>query len=241
MAMSEENRKKASERMKAMHEKREKAPNIPEGEDIQSDVNMNELLERIRELESNQRKEILPQAQVTDRGLVGIRVKYSTSTDKYPDPTERLALEPRLARFAFGENYELKFKQEIASYEDKAGINNEEPRFHLDLIGKVFDDMGEPTDKRYVMRKLVFFEDPQAALVIARDNDIKIEEEDEEKFLNEMRYLRCRDWLMGYFFPVPATSSGSKREEVIGNRLVEVYEVSSVDSQNIPFDSIKKG
>lgn len=237
--MTPEERKAWGEKMKAAREAKKAIIQEPK-EDIQTDVNVNELLKRIEQLE-REKANPLPNTQVTPQGLIGVTVKYSTDPADYPDPCERLSEEPRLARFAFKENYELKFRVETASYEDKKGVNNEEPRFHVDLIGKVFDEAGEPTNKRYIMRKLVFFEDPQAALVIARDNGIEVDQSDERNFLNEMRYLRVKDWLMGYFFPVPATSTGSKREEVIGNRLVEVYEVSSVDSQEIPFDSLKKG
>jgi len=239
--MTPEERKAWGEKMKAARLAKQKPTLAEPVEDIQTDVNINELLKRIEQLEREKQSRPLPTTQVTPQGLIGVTVKYSIDPADYPDPCERLAAEPRLARFAFQENYELKFRVETASYEDKKGVNNEEPRFHLELIGKVFDEAGEPTSKRYIMRKLVFFEDPQAALVIARDNGVEVDQSDERNFLNEMRYLRMKDWLMGYFFPVPATSTGSKREEVIGNRLVEVYEVSSENSQEIPFEAIKKG
>lgn len=232
-------------KMKASREaKKTEIPTTEPKEDIQTDVNVAELLKRIQELEANQKAAQTTQAvpqkpEITAQGMVGVFTKYITDPANYPDPTERLAQEPRLARFAFPENYELNFHVETSSYETKTGINTEEPRFHLDLIGKVFDDAGVATNKRYIMRKLVFHEDPQAALVIARDNNFPVDESDERTFLNEMRYLRMRDWIMDFFFPKPATSTGSKREEVIGNQLVEVYEISSETSQEIPFNDLR--
>lgn len=241
--MSPEERKAFGEKMKAAREAKKAVATEPK-EDIQTDVNVAELLKRIQELEANQKAAQTTQAvpqkpEITAQGMVGVFTKYITDPANYPDPVERLAQEPRLARFAFPENYELNFHVETSSYETKTGINTEEPRFHLDLIGKVFDDAGVATNKRYIMRKLVFHEDPQAALVIARDNNFPVDESDERTFLNEMRYLRMRDWIMDFFFPKPATSTGSKREEVIGNQLVEVYEISSETSQEIPFNDLR--
>lgn len=227
-------------KMKASREaKKTEIPKTEPKEDIQTDVNVQELLRRIEELEANKRESEKQTPEVTAQGMVGVFTKYITDPANYPDPTERLAQEPRLARFAFPENYELNFHVETSSYETKTGINTEEPRFHLDLIGKVFDDAGVATNKRYIMRRLVFHEDPQAALVIARDNNMEVDKSDERTFLNEMRYLRMRDWIMDFFFPKPATSTGSKREEVIGNQLVEVYEISSEQSQEIPFNDLR--
>lgn len=243
--MTPEERKAWGEKMKAAREakKWQKVTEVPKEEpkqDIQTDVNVAELLRRIEELEANKRDSEKQRPEVTGQGLVGVYTKYTTDPAAYPDPSERLAAEPRLARFAFNENFELSFRVEISSYETKTGMNVEEPRFHLDLIGKVFDDLGELTNKRYIRRRLVFHEDPQAAITIARENGIDIDEKDERTFLNEMRYLRMRDWIMDLFFPRPAKSTGSKREEVIGNQLVEVYEISSEQSQDIPFNAIAK-
>lgn len=241
--MTPEERKAWGEKMKAAREAKKIVTEIPTTEpkeDIQTDVNVAELLRRIEELEATKRESQKQTPEVTAQGIVGVFTKYTTDPANYPDPTERLANEPRLARFAFNENFELDFRVEISAYQDMRGVNNEEPRFHLDLIGKVFDDLGEPTNKRYIMKKLVFHEDPQAALVIARDNGMPVDKSDEATFLNEMRYLRTRDWLMGIFYPQPSTSTGSKREEVIGNQLVEVYEISSENSQDIPFNDIAK-
>ena len=237
--MTPEERKAFGEKMKAAREaKKNQQPEQPK-EDIQTDVNVQELLRRIEELEANKRESEKQTPEVTAQGMVGVFTKYITDPANYPDPVERLSQEPRLARFAFPENYELNFHVETSSYETKTGINTEEPRFHLDLIGKVFDDAGVATNKRYIMRRLVFHEDPQAALVIARDNNMEVDKSDERTFLNEMRYLRMRDWIMDFFFPKPATSTGSKREEVIGNQLVEVYEISSETSQEIPFNDLR--
>lgn len=180
-------------------------------------------------------------AQVTARGLVGTVEKYTVDPKHYPDPRERLAKEPRLKRFAFSENWDLGWKVETIGYETKDGISIKEPKFTLELIGKVFDeDTGEPTEKRYVYRKLAMHEDPQAAITVARENGLEVDENNEKLFLDEMRYLRLRDWLInGLPFYAPlSTDKKNKSESVIGNRLVKVFEASSDNPINIPFDQL---
>lgn len=239
--MTEEEKKAWGAKMKAAREAKKTKEDIKvePSPEIQSDTDVSELLKRVKELESKLTQNQQP--QVTAQGMIGTLTKYSLDPNKYPDPITRLANEARLKRFAFEDNYELKFDMTTVAYETRNGVNTEEPKFELQLIGKVFDEAGEPTNKRYIMRKLIFFEDPQAALTIARDNNLEIDQSDEDNFLNEMRYLRMRDWLMDLFYPKPANPEGRKREEVIGNTLVEVYEISSETPKSIPFDQIKKG
>ena len=104
----------------------------------------------------------------------------------------------------------------------------------LSLIVKVYDDLsGELTNRRFVILKGVFHEDPDAAISIARDNGITVDEANEKDFLDEMRYLRFRDWLLEAFFPTPPPPSNNKKEIVIGNKLVEVYEVTSTQAESM--------
>jgi hypothetical protein len=177
---------------------------------------------------------------MTGRGMVGTFEKYGVSAALYPDPTARLAAEPRLARFAFPINYELSFNVTTTSYETKDGINTREPKFTLELIKIVMDDeTGEPTNGRYVLRTAVFHEDPQAALVVARENGLQVDEAHEAAFLNEMRYLRMRDWLIEAFYPARSTAKAARKQMSIGNRIVEFYEANGEDAQSIPYGTLK--
>ena len=169
--------------------------------------------------------------QVNQRGnLIGVFEKYVLDPDLYPSPIERLAQEPRLAPLAFPINYYLEYDYSVQSYDTKQGINTSEPEFLITLWRNVLDDETNKVVKRYKARRMIFHEDPQAAMVIARDNNILIDKEDEKNFLNEMRYLRVRDWLFDIFWPKPAQAAQHLKEEVIGNRLVEVVTVNSEDS-----------
>jgi len=247
--MSEEARQKARERMKAYHAKKNEAKQQTKQEqkdDIASDNvaelkrQIEELAQRLNQVQSQPQTQQTSQPQVTARGVIGTYEKYSIDPADYPDPTKRLAEEPRLAPLAFKSNYELKFDVESTHYETKNGVDTAEPRFTITLVRIGFDDQGVPTDKRYVVKRLLFHEDPQAALTVARENGFDVKSMGEREFLNEMRYLRARDWLFNVFWPTPVSGTQARREEVLDNQLVEVYEVSGESPQNIPFDRIQR-
>lgn len=170
--------------------------------------------------------------------LIGEWEKYLVDPSNYPDPTPRLKAEARLRPLAFEYNYELDYEVGVSSYQTKSGKNIREPKFHVTLNRVVMDDQGQPTNKRYIARKMIFHEDPQAALVIARDNNIEVDKSNERVFLNEMRYLRVRDWLFDIFWPSPAQEQSRIKEEVIGGTIVQVFTKNSEESGSIPFDKL---
>ena len=182
-----------------------------------------------------------PQApQITATGMIGTLHKYNTDPSYYPDPTARLAKEPRLARFAFGENWELEYSVKTSEYTTLDNRRVSEPQFTVQLIGKIFDEDGEPTPGRYVRKQIVFFEDPDSALTVARENGVDPTSFGGDKlFLDEMRYLRIRDWLLENFYPSNATGKReNKRQMVIDNQVVEYFEVSSSDSSTLKFGDL---
>jgi hypothetical protein len=125
-------------------------------------------------------------------------------------------------------------------------VNYTEPKFQVSLTRVVLDDEGVPTNKRYVIKNMIFHEDPQAAIVIAREHGIILDDykdmdntdTKQRLFLNEMRYLRIRDWLFDTFWPKPTTKRQGQREEVIDGRIVPVFFKSSAESTGIDFDKI---
>lgn len=174
-----------------------------------------------------------------DRGkLVGEVDKYLVDPANYPDPTPRLQEEKRLLAVNFLYNYELEYDVSVSSYETKTGINMREPKFTIQLNRIVLNDQGEQTLKRYIARRLIFHEDPQAALIVARENKLEVDEQNQKAFLNEMRYLRVRDWLFDIFWPKPAQQKDNIREEVIGGTIVQVFTKNSDEAEGIPFDQL---
>lgn len=273
MPMSEENRRKARERMKARHATSEgrvtKPQHInkanaepvlqepamePRGNSLEEDVA--DLTRRLNELLANQpqqRAKIATEAAAEGKeaprfspqgDMIGSFEKYIIDSSHYPDPCAALAEEPRLARFAFSENYELDFAVSTTSYTTIDNVRTREPKFTIKLIRIILDeDTGEATDKRYVVCTGIFHEDPEAAIEIARRNNIEVDTTDQEQFLNQMRYLRMRDWLLEAFYPPKPDNASQRTETVIGNRLVEVFTKSNVvgeQSDPIPFSQLKK-
>lgn len=235
-----ERRKAAGERLKAAREQKQLNEQIIQAPQPSTDPDLSTLISQIQEANANIAKlqselrnrpgetPVPQQVSATGGVLTGTHERYVVDPNYYPDPTARLAKEGRLSRFAFEDNYELKWEVQLSQYETVDRIRTKEPRFVLKLIVKVYDDLtGELTNRRFVILQGIFHEDPDAAIAIARDNDITVDEHNERDFLNEMRYLRFRDWLLEAFFPTPPPPSNNKKEIVIGNKLVEVYEVTS--------------
>lgn len=230
-----------------MRQARKKALPSPEPEEVDIPA-LQDLIKQVNELKAQmaqqgaQRGEgVVSTPQVNFRGgLVGTYEKYIVDPAYYPNPIERLSQEARLQQFAFPMNYELDFQVSTTQYETKDGVHIKEPRFVVELRRIVRDEeTGEPTGGRYIIRRLTFHEDPDAAMTIAREQGLEVDSTNERHFLNEMRYLRMRDWLLETFFPTKPKKVQNKKEMVVGNRLVEYFEVSSTDSEVMPFDRLK--
>lgn len=228
MKAAREAAKEANKEVKATPE-----PTPSEPEDVESsNEDVSALLKRIEELE--QRQFFSPQVQQAVKAIT----KYSINPKDWFDPTPRLADEPRLQEHAFKQNYVLKWEVGRVNYQ-KDGVNYTEPKFKLELWRWVRDsETNELTQKQFRRKKGTFFEDPDAAIQMAIDRGHEIDDTLQKPFLDEMRYLRMRDWLFEIFYPIPAKPQDGVREEVIGNTLVPVMEISSVDPQNIPFDKL---
>lgn len=179
-------------------------------------------------------------SSVTKNGIVGTFEKYLTDPAHYPNPCERLAQEPRLARFAFGLNYELTWNISVSQYQTKDGLYMKEPKFTIELNKVIMDEnTGEPTNGRFTISTGIFHEDPEAALIIAQENDVPVDEENEKQFLDEMRYLRIRNWLMDVFYTPQSISNKSNRKDmVVAGKLVQYFEVNSTESAAIPFGQL---
>ena len=238
-----------AESMKAKREAKKKVepqevgaqPETHDKEDILSQE-LADLKKQLEELKASQFK---PQQtpQVNQQGsLVGTFEKYVVDPANYPDPRERLRKEPKLQPFAFDFNYELGWDISTSNYQTQDGISTKEPKFTLELNRIIKDEeTGENTNKRYTVCRAIFHEDPQAAIVVARENNYPVDETNQKSFLDEMRYVLMRDWLLEAFYPPKSTQEKmNKTETVIGNTLVEVFEINSEQSETMPFSQIHK-
>ncbi len=220
-------------------------------EEVQGETELEQLKRHVQELEQLIRSQAqnqvvppaLPGAQVTSRGIVGTVTKFSVNPSDYPDPRDRLFHEQRLILQGFNRDWwDLDWTVTAVNYDGKDNIHYSEPKFQLKLIRILPDpDTQEPSSKRYVLWKGSFFEDPAAALQVANQYGLPVNPENEKLFLDEMRYLRIRDWLMEAFYPPkPAQNKVNKKEMVINDRVVEVFEINSAQSETIPFGQITK-
>lgn len=209
-------------------------------EDVNPEPDMQQLMATIAEAMKILANNQTGQAPATSaNGIIGTTDKYSINSADYPDPTARLADEPKLARFAFKDNYELNYEFSTTEYKTIDNLRFREPKFTLELIRKLFDETtGELTNGRYIICRLVMHEDPDTALIMARQMGYVIEDAAEKSFLDEMRYLRMRDWLVRCFLPSPIKDNSRRKEVVIDGKLVEYFEVNAEKNAAIPFNQL---
>lgn len=231
-------KKLTAEQRKAIGERLKNARAAKKAKEIQDspakidNSDVDKLLKRIEELE---RGKFFSQPQTPVKSIT----KYSIAAKDYPDPRERLAKETRLEPFGFSHNFELDWRVGKVNF-DKDGVHYVEPRFELDLNVIVKDEEGNPTAKRYTLKTDMFFEDPDSFIDIANRHGIEVPENLMDDFMNEMRYMSARDWLIECFYPPKKTNPEDIKEEVIGNRLVKVFEKSSEETSTVPFGKLDK-
>jgi hypothetical protein len=215
-------------------------PVIEEKTDFAPEPSVQDLMLQIAELKAlhwqAQAQGNAPQG-VTAGGtgkLTGTYEKYAIDPANYPDPTARIAVHPKLQRFAFDLNYELIYTLGTSEYTTIDNVRTREPKFSLELVRVVMDEeTGEPTNGRYVICRLVMHEDPETALIIAREQGLPVNENGELEFLNEMRFIRMRDWVLECFYPAPVKAESNKREMVINGKLVTYYEKNNENGTGV--------
>lgn len=215
-------------------------PTVTNAPEQSMEVILKQALEAIATLASLTGQKDSPAGINSAGKLTGTIEKYSLDANRYPDPRERLANEPRLQRFGFKENYDLRYEISVSEYTTIDNIRFREPKFILDLVRVLFDEeTGIPTGGRYVQSRIVMHEDPDSALTVARQNGVNVDDYDERSFLNEMRYLQMRDWLFENFYKPKSTAINNRREMVIDGKIVDYFEVNSEDAAKIPFSQLE--
>lgn len=181
-----------------------------------------EALDQIRKLPGMQGAVVGPQ------GVQGQIFRYPLEKGFYPDPTPRLYDDPQLKRFSMRENYYFKWDVTGEQYE-KYGISYAEPRFWIELYRFLFEDDGiTPSGKMVLVARQMQHEDEFAARIIANkmqwDREMPFED-----LMNEARYQRIRQWLLGIFTP-PKIEQHRRRAttQVIDGKVVEVYDTEAV-------------
>lgn len=179
-------------------------------------------------------------AQLNNRGVQGRVFKYPVEKSYYPDPTERLYDDERLKRFAMRENFYFKWDVTGETYESN-GITFTEPRFTVELYRYILDEDGNRTGKMILVNRQMQHEDEFIARVAADKLGVKFDTH--EELLNEMRYYRIRQWLLGVFAP-PKINEYRKRQNtmVVDGKVVEVFDTEeqvAAEMGNAEADTIR--
>lgn len=193
----------------------------------------NQLMDRLAKLEEGKTvTQSTPEQQSgTDQfgKPVGVIQRYSLDPAHYSDPRDALFALSELERHAFKQNYMLEWDIDQLIYETKYGTSFADPKFTLVLWRKMFDDNGEYQGKRFKIQTGIFFEDPAASVKEAAAIGLPIDNANSREFLEQMRFLRYKQWLMDIFNPKRPTNTAKKTTQmVIDNKVVEVEDYSQV-------------
>jgi hypothetical protein len=242
---TDEERKAFAEKMKASRNKEETVDKVElTQEQFQA------LMERLSKLESTS-KESTPgreNVQLNDLGrAVGIMQKYSVDARDYDDPRPLLMDLPELQRFAFKENYFLNWDVEQLMYETKFGTSYSVPKFILKLYKRLYeddgtptpdidratgvqrvDDQGKPMFRSYLVQRFTTTTDPNAAVSEARRMGLSIENANTREFLDQMRFLEYKNWLLEVFQPKKPSTARRTENMVVGSTQVQVESYSEL-------------
>lgn len=169
-------------------------------------------------------------ATISTQGVQGVVFRYPVESSHYPDPTNRLYDDPQLRRFAMRENFYFKWEVTGETYE-KNGVTYTEPRFTVELWRLMFDpETGEPTGRMFLISRQIQHEDEFIARLAADKLGIKFETVPE--LLDEMRYQRIRQWLLGVFKPNRINTHRNRVSQmVVGGKVVEVKDTEELTTK----------
>lgn len=190
-------------------------------------------------------------AHVGVNGVQGVVYKYPIDKGFYPDPTARLIAEDSLRRFAMQENFIFKWDVTGVIYE-KYNVTYAEPRFTIELYRRAFNDDGSEmfrvtengvkVPQMILINRCILHEDEMTARVAA--NKLNLPSDNFTELMDEVRYMRIRDWLFDLFRPADIkTYNRQSRTMVINGKAVEVFDsevLTDHDSGVSKADSINR-
>lgn len=168
------------------------------------------------------------QPVVGRNGIQGKMFRYPIEPDYYPNPVERLYDEPTLSRFNLRENYFFDWEVEGVEYE-KYGVTYAEPKFTVRLFRKLYGDDGLPNGRFALINRQIQHEDEVVARAAADKLGLTDSFENFQEMMNEVRFLRIRQWLLDLFKP-PQVETHNKQptQMVIDGKVVEVFDTEAL-------------
>jgi len=246
MAMTDEQKQAARERMLAMHAKkkaeRDLAKEMPveatqepvetrSGEETVTvpKAQMDFIMERLRALDELKKE---PEAQIQTPSISAGKVQgvtqiYSIIPGDYPDPREALLSLPQLERLAFRQNYLLDWNLSAARWQSIDGLWFVEPKFELVIWKKLYDEEGNIRNVKALVGKYVLFEDPADAIANWEEAGIEGDPDSKEN-RDKLRMFRLKQYLLEKMFPPRAGSTAKKaKQEIIKGMVVDMEEYSA--------------
>lgn len=198
------------------------------------------LMDEIDELKKTKNPDMTPEAAlqytaqmqgqpvVGRNGIQGKMFRYPIEPDYYPNPVERLYDEPTLSRFNLRENYFFDWEVEGVEYE-KYGVTYAEPKFTVRLFRKLYGDDGLPNGQFALINRQIQHEDEVVARAAADRLGLTESFENFQEMMNEVRFLRIRQWLLDLFKP-PQVETHNKQptQMVIDGKVVEVFDTEAL-------------
>jgi hypothetical protein len=179
--------------------------------------------------ESPQPQSAIPRIDQATGQAIGVTEKHSINPNDYKDPTEALYNLPELRRFAFRENYVLRWTVTPTRYQTAFGTWFVEPRFELTLLRRRFDEEGVERPDKIIVGRASFFEDLPANLMEADLAGLSVDDVGTPDFSEKMKMYRYKLWLVENLTPKRPSSTKKKvKLEVIGGTAYEVEEGSEV-------------
>lgn len=205
-----------------------------------TDMLLMRLMNEIDELKKAQKVQPSPEAAletigqmqqptVGKNGLQGQIFKWSVDASYYPSPIERLYDEPTLRRFNLRDNYFFDWEVSGVEYE-KHNISYAEPRFTIRIFRRIFDDDGvTPNGQMALINKHIQHEDELVARIAADKLGLREQFPDFRELMDEVRFLRIRQWLL-YLFAPPSVNQYQRRarQMVIDGKVVEMFDTETL-------------
>lgn len=231
---TEEERKVFGEKMKAARNEQTKPTKEVKTSQEEEKVTLTKeqfdaLMSRLESVENVKTTSTTPISGFDQFGKpTGIIQRYNIDPSHYTSPVDRLYDIQELKREALRENYELIWDVDQIVYETKYGTSFADPKFSIVLKRKVYDG-GELTDRRIIIQTGVFFEDPAASVKEAIGLGLPINNSNTPEFLEQMRYLRYKQWLLDIFNPqLPKSTKAQAHDEVIDGKVYSIEDYSVV-------------
>ena len=206
----------------------------------QKDQLLLKLLLEVDELKKTKNPDVTPEAAlqytaqmqgqpvIGRNGIQGKLFKYPIEESFYPNPLDRLYELPELSRFNLKENYFFDWEVTGAEYE-KYGVTYAEPRFTIRLFRKMYDEEGQPNGKLALINRHIQHEDELVARAAADKLGLTDTFESFQDMMNEMRFMRIRQWVLDLFKPPKVETHKNKPTTMnIDGKVVEVFDTEGL-------------